>query len=172
MSQKFSYMTLRGPAAPLRDILFLSTSLQGIPVNRLRLPAPHSIFPYPAIIFYFIFNFTSRPKQTDIAQPEETVPICRDAAYNEEATLAAIVGRVMGIPHLLELTIVDDRSCRRSSGTCGSPPEIRYVRHEKNAGKTAALKTGFALTRGDVVIVQHGADLDMIPMRSPTSSPR
>ncbi len=87
-------------------------------------------------------------------------------AYNEEATLAAIVERVMKVPHLLELIIVDDFS------TDGTPaiaqqmtdrhPQIRYIRHEQNAGKTAALKTGFAQTRGDVVIVQD-ADLEYDP---------
>ena len=33
-------------------------------------------------------------------------------------------------------------------------PQVRAVRHEKNGGKTEALKTGFALTKGDIVIVQ------------------
>ena len=109
----------------------------------------------------------SRPIQTDIAQPADCP--CLSVvmpAYNEEATLAAIVGRVMGIPHLLELIIVDDRSSDRTpqiaQELADRHPQIRYVRHEKNAGKTAALKTGFALTRGDVVIVQD-ADLEYDP---------
>ena len=87
-------------------------------------------------------------------------------AYNEEATLAAIVGRVIGIPHMLELIIVDDHSSDRTpqiaEELAARHPEIRYIRHEKNGGKTAALKTGFALTRGDVVIVQD-ADLEYDP---------
>jgi glycosyltransferase involved in cell wall biosynthesis len=36
------------------------------------------------------------------------------------------------------------------------------VRHEHNAGKTAALKSGFALTKGQIVIVQD-ADLEYNP---------
>jgi glycosyltransferase involved in cell wall biosynthesis len=39
---------------------------------------------------------------------------------------------------------------------------VRLVRHERNAGKTAALKTGFALTTGQIVIVQD-ADLEYDP---------
>lgn len=41
-------------------------------------------------------------------------------------------------------------------------PQMRLVRHERNLGKTHALKTGFAMTRGDVVIVQD-ADIEYDP---------
>lgn len=88
------------------------------------------------------------------------------AAYNEEATIAEIVRKVIAIPHFLELIIVDDAS---SDGTAAIAREladgdgrIRYVRHEKNSGKTEALKTGFALTEGKVVIIQD-ADLEYDP---------
>src|SRR5205807_39273 len=46
-------------------------------------------------------------------------------------------------------------------------PQVRLVRHERNAGKTAALKTGFALTTGQVVIVQD-ADLEYDPEEIPS----
>lgn len=87
-------------------------------------------------------------------------------AYNEEKTIAEIVGRVLEIPHLLELIIVDDCS---QDGTAAIVQEIgkqnsllRYVRQTQNGGKTAALRTGFALTRGNIVIVQD-ADLEVNP---------
>jgi glycosyltransferase involved in cell wall biosynthesis len=44
--------------------------------------------------------------------------------------------------------------------------QVRYTRHAKNAGKTEALKTGFALTKGDIVIVQD-ADLEYDPNEIP-----
>jgi glycosyltransferase involved in cell wall biosynthesis len=40
------------------------------------------------------------------------------------------------------------------------------VRHERNRGKTEALRTGFALTRGGIVIVQD-ADLEYDPAEIP-----
>lgn len=88
------------------------------------------------------------------------------AAYNEEATIAEIVRKVAAIPHFLELIIVDDASSDRTAAIARALADadgrIRYVRHEKNSGKTEALKTGFALTEGDVVIVQD-ADLEYDP---------
>lgn len=87
-------------------------------------------------------------------------------AYNEEATLALIVERVIGIPHLLELVIVDDCSSDKTGEIAKQLaekyPAIEYLRHDKNRGKTEALKTGFAMAKGEIVIVQD-ADLEYDP---------
>jgi glycosyltransferase involved in cell wall biosynthesis len=87
-------------------------------------------------------------------------------AYNEEKTLAQIVGQVLQIPYLLELIIVDDCSKDRTPEIvrelAAGDPRIIYVRQQKNGGKTEALKTGFALTKGEIVIVQD-ADLEYDP---------
>jgi glycosyltransferase involved in cell wall biosynthesis len=86
--------------------------------------------------------------------------------YNEEETLAAIVERVLAIPYLLEIIIVDDCSSDRSGAIAKRLAEthsqVKAVSHAKNAGKTAALKTGFALSAGEIVIVQD-ADLEYDP---------
>jgi glycosyltransferase involved in cell wall biosynthesis len=87
-------------------------------------------------------------------------------AYNEEHTLAAIVGKLLAVPQLLEIVVVDDCSTDRTSEVLGrlsaEHGQIKAVRHDRNRGKTEALKTGFRLTRGDVVIVQD-ADLEYDP---------
>ena len=90
--------------------------------------------------------------------------------YNEESSLAEIVGKLLQIPQLLEIIIVDDCSTDRSAEVARSLGEadarVRLVQQQKNAGKTAALKTGFAVTRGDIVIIQD-ADLEYDPDEIP-----
>lgn len=91
-------------------------------------------------------------------------------AYNEETTLAGVVKKLLELPHLLEVVIVDD--CSRdhtaeiAEGLAASDRRVRVTRHRKNSGKTEALKTGFAMTRGDIVIVQD-ADLEYDPKEIP-----
>lgn len=87
-------------------------------------------------------------------------------AYNEVSTLMTVVRRVLAIPHLLEIIVVDDCSTDGTGDTARSlaaaHSQVRFASHQKNAGKTEALKTGFALTRGNIVIVQD-ADLEYDP---------
>jgi glycosyltransferase involved in cell wall biosynthesis len=87
-------------------------------------------------------------------------------AFNEEATITKVLREVLAVPHLLEIIVVDDCSTDRTfelaSQIAAANPLIKVMRHAKNGGKTEALKTGFAASRGDVVIVQD-ADLEYRP---------
>jgi glycosyltransferase involved in cell wall biosynthesis len=92
-------------------------------------------------------------------------------AFNEEATITKVVREVLELPHLLEVIVVDDCSTDRTfelaSQLAGSNSAIKVMRHAKNSGKTEALKTGFAASSGDVVIVQD-ADLEYRPAEIPS----
>jgi glycosyltransferase involved in cell wall biosynthesis len=88
-------------------------------------------------------------------------------AYNEETTLADVIGQVIAVvPSLLEIIIVDDCSTDQTGEIAqrlaATHPQVHFVRHEKNSGKTAALRTGFSLSKGSIVIVQD-ADLEYDP---------
>ena len=90
--------------------------------------------------------------------------------YNEESSLAEIVAKLQRLPHLLEIIIVDDCSTDRSAEVARklgeADPRVRLAQQPKNAGKTAALKVGFSLTQGEIVIVQD-ADLEYDPEEIP-----
>ena len=87
-------------------------------------------------------------------------------AYNEQKTLGDVVEKVLRLPLALEVIVVDDGSQDATPGLLADLsrvyPNLYSVRHERNQGKTAAVKTGIAATRGDIVIVQD-ADMEYDP---------
>jgi glycosyltransferase involved in cell wall biosynthesis len=98
-----------------------------------------------------------------VSQPRLSIVV---PAYNEEATLSEIVARLLAVEEADEIVIVDDCS---TDGTraitdrlVAEHPRIKVAHHPVNAGKTEALKTGFKLTTGQIVIVQD-ADLEYDP---------
>jgi glycosyltransferase involved in cell wall biosynthesis len=80
-------------------------------------------------------------------------------AYNEEDGIQAIMTRVLAMrPKLaevgiddMELIVVDDGSKDRTAEIVQNEKGARLIRHVKNSGYGAALKTGFANARGEWV---------------------
>lgn len=98
-------------------------------------------------------------------------------AYNEERTLAQVIEAVqavdlagpLGVDIERELIVVDDGS---SDGTgqildaLEGRPDVQIIRHRRNRGKGAAIRSGFALARGDIIIIQD-ADMEYDPREFP-----
>ena len=84
--------------------------------------------------------------------------------FNEAATIAELSTAVLDSPWTAEIVVVDDGStdgtARCSTGI--DDPRVRVIRHERNRGKGAALRTGFAAPTAEYVIVQD-ADLEYDP---------
>jgi glycosyltransferase involved in cell wall biosynthesis len=89
--------------------------------------------------------------------------------YNEKATLLEIVRRIRAVPIPKEILLVDDCSTDGTrdllaSMDCGD--DVRVILHERNRGKGAAVRTGFAQATGDIVLIQD-ADLEYDPNQYP-----
>ncbi len=94
--------------------------------------------------------------------------------YNEETFIDTIMERVLKVDLSKlglsrEIIVVDDHSTDRTPERLReweNRDGMRIIRHERNMGKGAALRTGFREATGDVVLVQD-ADLEYDPVDYP-----
>ncbi len=89
--------------------------------------------------------------------------------YNEERTVEEVIRRVRQHPCAIQVVVVDDAS---TDGTAevlarlAAAGDLLLIRHERNRGKGAALRTGFEHVTGEVVLIQD-ADLEYDPAEYP-----
>ena len=93
-------------------------------------------------------------------------------AYNEESCVREILAKVAAVELDKEIVIVDDCS---TDGTLAEIErfgrenpgvQMQVLRHERNLGKTAAVRDGLAAAAGKVVVIQD-ADLEYDPAEFP-----
>ena len=92
--------------------------------------------------------------------------------YNEQATIAHLLQALSQVPLDMEVIIVDDAS---TDATWSILQDLRqkepfnayqYIRHERNMGKGAGLRTGFGRVTGELVTIQD-ADMEYDPQDLP-----
>lgn len=89
--------------------------------------------------------------------------------YNEEATIARVISRVAALPLNLEIVVVDDCSTdgtREVLGLLSGIESVKVILKDVNAGKGAAIRTGFEIATGDFLVIQD-ADLEYDPRDIP-----
>jgi glycosyltransferase involved in cell wall biosynthesis len=84
--------------------------------------------------------------------------------YDEQATVLTLIDRVLASPWVEQVVVVDDGSTDGTRKLLESidEPRVTVVLHERNRGKGAALRTGFAHITGEYAVVQD-ADLEYDP---------
>ena len=96
------------------------------------------------------------------------VPPCLSVVvpvFNEGATIAHVLEQVLEQRPVLEVVVVDDASRDNSWEVMqrfAGHGRVKLFRHDRNQGKGAALRTGFARATAPYVLVQDG-DLEYDP---------
>jgi glycosyltransferase involved in cell wall biosynthesis len=98
-----------------------------------------------------------------IAEPRPCLSVVVPC-FDEATTVRELLRRVLASPWVAEVIIVDDGSTDGTREILAGidDPMVRVIFHDRNRGKGAALRTGFAEATADYVIVQD-ADLEYDP---------
>jgi hypothetical protein len=158
--------------AALETIAVDSAALETIAVESTATPltaiAPVSIEPAsiePASIEPAAIVAGKAGQQNGLGLPADFLVSVVIPVFNEERTMAEVIGRVRGCGLPCEIIVVDDGSTDRTGALLDAmavSSDLRVIHQRSNQGKGAALKLGFQLARGNVVLVQD-ADLEYDP---------
>ena len=85
---------------------------------------------------------------------------CIIPAYNEESTIINVLKTIKKVRTIDEIIVVDDGSDDRTY-ECAKSQNVTVIRHTRNSGKGAAIKTGLSHSTGDISLFLD-ADLSSI----------
>ena len=87
-------------------------------------------------------------------------------AYNEAPTIEHVLQRVCDLDLRTEVLVVDDGSTDDTVRLVEAFDGVKLIRHDRNRGKGAAVRTGIQASTGDIVVIQD-ADLEYDPRDLP-----
>lgn len=104
------------------------------------------------------------PAMPDVERPDLTILV---PALNEQETIAEVVDRLLALPLVTEVIVIDDGSDDRTPEILeGYKDRIRVLRNPARSGKGNAIRQALPYASGKVVVIQD-ADLEYVPEELP-----